>query len=94
MSITYEQYRAWGYYAVDYQRLSQWQRWRGICSHRRVNGYQAIEIFWQWQIFDEEFPVYPFPRWLDPRTWRFGFHQTQNYNEFRFAFFGIVWWFK
>ena len=28
--ITYEDFQSRGYYAVEYQRLSQWQRLRGI----------------------------------------------------------------
>lgn len=89
--MTYEEYCTKGYYYSDYLKLSQWQRWRYIRYQRKKGILKGPKIFWLWQVDDEGCPMYPFPKWLNPKRWGFGFDSSQMCELLWLGFFGIYW---
>lgn len=89
--MTYEDYCTNGYYYRDYIKLSQWQRWRGIRQQRKMGKLQRLKLVGLWQVRDEGYVLFPFPLWLNPRRWSFGFDSSQTWEELGLGFFRIIW---
>ena len=81
--MTFEEYQYRGYYAVDYIKLSQWQRLREVVAAWKKSKApdKGVQIAAIWDASDESQDYIRPDDWWKLRHWRWGVWVCQNFHH-------------
>jgi hypothetical protein len=82
--MKYEEFVERGYYGVDYDQLSQWQRFRFLrkrWKNRKNVKDHCIYFVGMWEPTDELRDWYRPKDWWHPKYWEWGITSCQNFER-------------